>query len=103
MHFAVPLLLEQTVLVGYILAGQVFDQYPETLLLQRAAREYSLSAQEVWNVARQAHPISAVSLQVYADLLTTLANALLQAQYFFTTKFTKIVRRVATMALEHAG
>src|SRR5438105_7495700 len=79
-HFAVPLLLEDTVL-GCLVAGQVFDQYPETLALDRAARDAGLSPQHVWKIARRAHPIGIATLKVYADLLTTLGNALLQARY----------------------
>src|SRR5437773_269590 len=79
-HFAVPLLLEDTVL-GCLVAGQVFDQYPETLALDRAARDSGLSSQKVWQIARRAHPIGITTLKVYADLLTTLGNALLQARY----------------------
>ena len=76
-HFAVPLLLEDTVL-GCLVAGQVFDQYPETLALDRAARDSGLSSEQVWKIARRAHPIGIATLKVYADLLTTLGNALLQ-------------------------
>ena len=79
-HFAVPLLLEDTVL-GCLVAGQVFDQYPETLALDRAARDSGLSSQQVWKIARRAYPIGIATLKVYADLLTTLGNALLQARY----------------------
>ena len=61
---AVPLLLEQTG-IGYILAGQVFDQYPETFLLELAAQGCGLSQQEVWNIGRTALPISTAHLEVH--------------------------------------
>jgi ligand-binding sensor protein len=49
-HVAVPLRLGKQTL-GAIIAGQVFDRYPEPLLLRRVARDFGISAQELWEVA----------------------------------------------------
>src|SRR5262245_19072663 len=55
-HFAVPLVLEDSP-VGALLAGQVFDQYPEQLVLEHEARRVGLSPQAVWQVARLELPV----------------------------------------------
>ena len=56
-HVAVPLLLGKRHL-GAIIAGQVFDRYPEPLPLRRVAKEYGVSAQQLWDVARKQRPVS---------------------------------------------
>src|SRR5262245_33545973 len=43
-HFAVPLVLGQYAL-GALIAGQVFDQYPEQLALEQASKECGLPPQ----------------------------------------------------------
>jgi signal transduction histidine kinase len=79
-HFAVPLALGEHVL-GALVAGQVFDQYPEQLAVEHAARHFGLSPQEVWQVARLEHPVKQATLRVYADLLATLAHDFLRSTY----------------------
>ena len=79
-HFSVPLFLGEQP-IGWVLAGQVFDRYPESLSVERAAREVDLMPEKVWAVARQAHPIPRSILSVYADLLATLVSSILQARY----------------------
>jgi signal transduction histidine kinase len=76
-HFAVPLALGERRL-GALVAGQVFDQFPEQLPLQQAAAKLGLSPGKVWQVARLEHPVSPSMLRVYEDLLTTLGQAFLQ-------------------------
>lgn len=78
-HFAVPLVLGGHQL-GALVAGQVFDQYPEQLSLDHVAKQGALSPAEVWRTARLEHPVSRTTLQVYADLLATLGQALLQSR-----------------------
>src|SRR5437867_965292 len=46
-HFAVPLVLDEQPL-GALVAGQVFDQYPEHLSLERVARQLGLSSTPAW-------------------------------------------------------
>lgn len=79
-HSATPLFLEDEHL-GTLLAGQVFDQYPELLLLERVAREFGLSGQELWRLARQRVPVSRATLETYGSLLGTLGQAYLQERH----------------------
>src|SRR5262249_25335746 len=79
-HFAVPLTLGEHHL-GALVAGQVFDQFPEQLALEHAARQYGLRPPDVWQQARLEHPIKRATLQVYADLLATLGTTSLQTRY----------------------
>ena len=79
-HVAVPLLLGKRHL-GAIVAGQVFDRYPEPLPLKRVAREYGVSAQQLWDVARKQRPVSGANLQASGDLLCALGHAFLQQRY----------------------
>jgi signal transduction histidine kinase/ActR/RegA family two-component response regulator len=84
-HFAVPLLLGDHAL-GALVAGQAFDQYPEQLALEHAARQRGLSPAEVWQVARLEHPLKASTLHVYADLLATLSDHTLRSRYHTFTE-----------------
>jgi len=79
-HVAVPLLLGKRHL-GAIIAGQVFDRYPEPLPLRRVAKEYGVSAQQLWDVARKQRPVSSAILQASGDLLCALGHAFLQQRY----------------------
>ena len=79
-HVAVPLLLGKQHL-GAIIAGQVFDRYPEPLLLRRVAKEFGVSAQQLWDVARKQRPVSSAILQASGDLLCALGHAFLQQRY----------------------
>jgi signal transduction histidine kinase len=79
-HFAVPLVLDDQPL-GALLAGQVFDQYPEQLLLEHAATRVGLSLQAVWQIARLEPPVKRATLRVYGRLLATLGQAFLLARY----------------------
>ncbi|MCI0455451.1 MAG: histidine kinase, partial [Gemmataceae bacterium] len=79
-HFAVPLVLGEHPL-GALVAGQVFDQYPEQLPLEQVAKQLGLSPAPVWQVARLEHPVKRATLEVYADLLATLGQTFLQTCY----------------------
>jgi len=79
-HTAIPLFLEDRHL-GTLLAGQVFDQYPELLLLEQVAAQYGLSGQELWRLARQRVPVSRSTLTTYGNLLGTLGQAYLQERH----------------------
>jgi signal transduction histidine kinase len=79
-HFAVPLTLGEHRL-GALVAGQVFDQYPEQLALEHAARQSGLRLLDVWQQARLEHPVKQATLRVYADLLATLGSTSLQTRY----------------------
>lgn len=79
-HVALPLALGDRHF-GMLLAGQVFDHYPEPLALERAAKDLGLSAQGFWNIARLQVPVSGSNLRVYGSLLLTLGRAVLDQSY----------------------
>ena len=62
-HFAVPLVLGGHAL-GAIVAGQVFDQYPEQLPLEQVARQLGLSPAQAWQLARLEQPVKRATLEV---------------------------------------
>src|ERR1035438_539028 len=79
-HVAVPLLLDGSYVAG-LMAGQVFDRYPESLRLQRAARELGIPAQQMWQVAIGQTPVSRATLRMYGELLQALGQAFLRQRY----------------------
>ncbi len=79
-HVAVPLLLGRQPL-GAIIAGQVFDRYPEPLPLRRVAKDFDVAPQELWGLARKQRPVSSASLRASGDLLCALGHAFLQQRY----------------------
>ena len=48
--------------IGAIIAGQVFDQFPDPLLLRRVASDGGISHQDLWRVAVQQIPKSRATL-----------------------------------------
>ena len=79
-HVAVPLSLHGRYLGGLI-AGQVFDRYPESLRMQRAAKELGIAAQQMWQVAIRQPPISRATLGMYGELLQTFGQAFIRQRY----------------------
>jgi signal transduction histidine kinase len=79
-HFTVPLVLGAHPL-GALLAGQVFDQYPEIEPLEHVARHCGLPLGVVWQRARLEPPVKRATLHVYGRLLAALGNAYLQTRY----------------------
>jgi PAS domain S-box-containing protein len=79
-HVAVPLTLGEQPL-GAIIAGQVFDRYPEPLLLRRVAKDFGISSQDLWEVAKKARPVAGALLQASGDLLGALGHAFLQQRH----------------------
>jgi PAS domain S-box-containing protein len=79
-HVTVPLLLGKEYL-GAIVAGQVFDRYPEPLPLQRVAKEFGIPAQQLWERARKERPVSGATLRASGELLCVLGQAFLQQRY----------------------
>jgi PAS domain S-box-containing protein len=79
-HVAVPLTLGKQSL-GAIIAGQVFDRYPDPLLLRRVAKDFGISAQELWDIARKECPVARGLLQASGELLAALGHAFLQQRH----------------------
>ena len=79
-HFAVPLQLGGHRL-GALVAGQVFDQFPEQLSLEQVANAFGLPRHEAWQLARLEHPIKRDTLRVYGDLLATLGRTFLLTRH----------------------
>jgi PAS domain S-box-containing protein len=79
-HVAVPLMLGKETL-GAVIAGQVFDRYPEPLLLRRVAKDFAISAQDLWEVAKKERPVAGVLLRASSDLLGALCHAFLQQRH----------------------
>jgi two-component sensor histidine kinase len=79
-HTATPIYLNGKHL-GTLLAGQVFDQYPELLLMEQLAKTFGLSGQRLWDLARKRIPMSRVTLATYGNLLGTLGNAFLRERH----------------------
>lgn len=79
-HVTVPLVLGEHAL-GALVAGQVFDQYPEQLVLEHVAVTFGLRPQQVWQLARLEQPVKQSTLRVYADLLATLGYTFLRTCY----------------------
>ena len=67
--------------ISTLFAGQSLDHYPQFLPLQRLARTFNLSAQEVWRLERQQVPISGASLIVYGNLLSAFGQTFLNDRY----------------------
>jgi two-component system, chemotaxis family, CheB/CheR fusion protein len=79
-HMAVPLILGRHRL-GALIAGQVFDQYAEPLLLQRVAHRLGISPQDFWEQARLQPPVRGETLKIYGGLLCTLGGAFVRQRY----------------------
>ena len=79
-HVALPLVLGNQV-VGTLLAGQVLDRYPEPLPLERVARDFNISPQQIWDLARHIAPIGQAKLAVYGELLGALGQTVLHDRY----------------------
>jgi two-component system sensor histidine kinase/response regulator len=79
-HVAAPLWFANKP-VGALIAGQVFDHFPEPLPLRRLARDCGLPAQQLWELAVKQQPISDRKLLIYGELLKALGGAFLRERY----------------------
>ena len=96
-HFTVPLVLGDQP-VGALLAGQVFDRYPDQLLLEHVAKHCGLPPRELWQGVRLEHPVKRATLRVYGRLLATLGNTFLQTRYHTIMEANRVAER---LRLEH--
>lgn len=99
-HITVPLSLSGLPL-GTLIAGQVFDQYPEQLPAERFARRYGLPPQQIWQMARKRYPIGRKTLSVYGELLLTLGQTFLQARHGSILERTRQAERDRAAQTEH--
>jgi PAS domain S-box-containing protein len=79
-HAAIPLLLGNQRL-GALIAGQTFGQYPQPLALQRVAKHFGISQDQLWNAAVRQVPVSRGTLSLYAELLESFGKAFLRQRY----------------------
>jgi len=79
-HVAVPLSLGGQPL-GALIAGQVFNHYPEPLPLDGVARTFRVSPQQLWQAAIRQVPLSHATLLVYGNLLEHLGQAFVGQRY----------------------
>jgi ligand-binding sensor protein len=79
-HAAIPLFLGNQ-RIGALIAGQTFAEYPQPLALQRIAKDFGASPQEIWSAAIHQVPVSRATLRLYADLLASLGHAFLRQRY----------------------
>lgn len=78
-HVAIPLVLQGHAL-GVLLAGQVFEQFPEQLPIEGVARRFGVSPQSLWQVARRQGPFGRERLRTCGELLATVASSFLQSR-----------------------
>ena len=79
-HLTIPLILFGKP-VGAVLAGQVFDRYPNHLTLYKLASKLAISSQKLWLCARLEQPIRREILQNYGSVLEIFSSAFLRSQY----------------------
>ena len=80
MHFAVALSLGEH-RIGVLLAGEPFDLHPERHSPEIDAETLDPSLDEAREPDRRGHPVEQATLQVYAELLGTLGQMLLETHY----------------------
>jgi signal transduction histidine kinase len=79
-HFVVPLAHSSRKL-GALIAGQVFDQYPDRLAVETTAKRLNLSPDQVWEEARWRYPVNSSMLEACEELLATLGSSVLRNRY----------------------
>lgn len=72
--FAVPVRLDGSAIAG-IVAGWVFDNFPDPISTDRLAKLIGIPYTELWQIVRQQSPVSNEKLRVYGDLLQTLSDS----------------------------
>ena len=80
MHFAVALSLGEH-RVGVLLAGESFDLHPERNPPETDAATLDPSFDGARELDRRGHPVEPATLRVYAELLGTLGQMLLETHY----------------------
>lgn len=75
--FAIPARLKGDV-IGAIVAGWVFDNFPDPIVTDRLAKRINVSFPELWQIVRQQPPVSREKLKIYAEMLQTLSDSFVQ-------------------------
>jgi signal transduction histidine kinase len=71
--FAVPLSIGPQV-VGAVVAGWVFDTFPDPVATDRLAHAVDMSYPELWQIVRQQSPVSTEKLGTFSEMLATLTD-----------------------------
>ena len=74
---AIPLAIEGT-LLGTLVAGWVFDSFPDPVIAKHLGSHVALPFHELWPLVRQQPPIGPEKLDTYARLLEMLAGSFLR-------------------------
>ncbi len=75
--FAAPLRFEGN-RIGAVVAGWVFNTFPDPVLTDRLAKELGVPFPELWQIVRQQLPVSPEKLKTYSELLLTICDLFLQ-------------------------